>query len=72
MSPPAEDNERLSKHERDSNSDSRSGDSSSGELPGYEVPEVFSEEEEELDTVEIQDASRRAMQGSFLPVIAIL
>ena len=29
-------------------------------------------EEEELDTIEIHDASRRAMQGSFLPIMAIL
>ena len=39
------------------------------------MPELLSdgeEEEEEADTREMQDPARRAMQGSFLPVIAIL
>ena len=37
------------------------------------MPEIVSEEdEEEADTTEMQDAARRAMQGSFMPVIAIL
>ena len=38
-----------------------------------DVPEVFSEEgADELDTMEMQDATKRAMQGSFLPIMAIM
>ena len=83
-SPPGEDNERLSKRDDESSDDDDDGEgdnkngkvadgqgSSDGELPSLNVPEVISEEEEELDTIEIQDASRRAMQGSFLPLVAI-
>ena len=53
-SPPADDSERLSKRddeESDSNDDAASSD---GELPQDNVPEVFSdEEEEEADTREM-------------------
>lgn len=73
MSPPADDHERLSKQEDDSKSDSHEEMSSEGELPRDDVPELHSEEdEEEADTREMQDAARRAMQGSFLPIMAIL
>lgn len=73
MSPPADDHERLSKQENEDDSDSREDAiSSEGELPREDVPELISEEEEEADTREMQDPARRAMQGSFLPMIAIL
>ena len=73
MSPPSEDHERLSKHDAGDDSD-RSDEalSSDGDLPQDDVPEVFSDEEEEADTREMQDPARRAMQGSFLPIMAIL
>jgi len=58
ISPPGEDDERLSKQDDGSQSGGSNGkaadSSSSGELPRNDVPEVFSEEEEEgLDTVEM-------------------
>ena len=40
-------------------------------LPREDVPEIFSDEEE-ADTTELQNAARRVMQGSFLPIMAIL
>ena len=52
-SPPGEDNERLSKRDDESDESNGAHGSSEGELPNYEVPEVLSEEEEELDTIEI-------------------
>ena len=74
MSPPADDHERLSKQEDDSRSDSHEEASSEGDLPRDDVPELHSDEEdeEEADTREMQDPARRAMQGSFLPIMAIL
>ena len=73
MSPPADDHERLSKQDNENDSDSPDDAlSSEGELPRDDVPELFSDEEEEADTREMQDPARRAMQGSFLPIIAIL
>ena len=71
ISPPDEENERLSKREEESSSDTPSKGSSDVDLPSYDVPELFSDEEFE-DTQEMQDAARRAMQGSFLPIMAIL
>ncbi len=52
-SPPGEDNERLSKRDDESDESDGAHASSEGELPNFEVPEVLSEEEEELDTIEI-------------------
>lgn len=50
---------------------------SDSDLPGDDVPEIFSDpddrdEESEEDSKEATDAASRAMKGSFLPSIAIL
>ena len=73
ISPPADDDERLSKQDGlDETHEERS--SSDGDLPGNDVPEILSadEDEEIVNTKEIDDAARRAMQGSFMPIMAIL
>ena len=70
-SPPGEENEQLSKQDDDSGSDDGSN-SSDIELPGDDVPELFSGSDEEADTKEMQNAAMWAMQGSFLPIMAIM